>query len=631
MSWYRTGTINITKDSASITGINTKWAQAVNGVMPGMMMIMPDNKLYEIKNVVSDTSLVLVTAYTGATAAAQAYSVVTTYEGDLSQFSARFNALLTAMGGSRADMYNWLTSTAATISVAKDDGTTVTVKTLKAFTDEQAKFATKNADGVVPVTQGGTGAKDEAGIRKNAGLRSAAEVDVGIGQNQLPINPGYGYGVHVASMYLDDMTKALRGASSVQDEYMIASRAVGATASTPSGFIGRFIASRGSESSSNSVSITDVTMQTSYSGQAPVVSIINALGQSSIFTETFTATYKGVMYYVFKLSPSGGSYSNGVYFSGLVFRSDAARDIFKVVRSSELADITAFSSGKQKFPVLSTSANIETGTSAGNAMIVGSFGVGGGGEEGLSHQTDKEMLNDMRTRVGGLCTFRQGSGGAVMSAGAYNPTLYWRVGDGNIAMSVGYNNAIPKIFAATTATLSGSGNPAVNTLYGTANTTRGSDGTLKTASPIVKIFHDGKIKTNDESDGCAVTRLGIGQYLIKNCMGMNADASWGGINGGFDIPTDRNGQALIWLDYEVNADGSVLVETYHRTYPDAPIFARNEIDGIADGEPVDIPADQFISVRVEMPQDSIWNQKQEAIQAESEVLHYQDKTPAQEE
>lgn len=43
-------------------------------------------------------------------------------------------------------------------------------------------------------------------------------------------------------------------------------------------------------------------------------------------------------------------------------------------------------------------------------------------------------------------------------------------------------------------------------------------------------------------------------------MGMNSDAAWCGIDGGFDIPKDRNGQALIWLDYEVNADGSVLIK-----------------------------------------------------------------------
>ncbi|MGU9870259.1 phage tail fiber protein, partial [Kluyvera ascorbata] len=114
---------------------------------------------------------------------------------------------------------------------------------------------------------------------------------------------------------------------------------------------------------------------------------------------------------------------------------------------------------------------------------------------------------------------------------------------------------------------------------------------------------------NGESEGCTVTRLSTGEYLIEGCMGLNADAAWGGIDGGFDIPKDRNGQPLIWLDYEVNADGSVLVKTYHRTYPDAPPFARHDIAGLANGEPVDIPADQFVSVRVEMPIDSIWNQK----------------------
>lgn len=58
----------------------------------------------------------------------------------------------------------------------------------------------------------------------------------------------------------------------------------------------------------------------------------------------------------------------------------------------------------------------------------------------------------------------------------------------------------------------------------------------------------------------------------------------------------------------------MLVKTYHREHPSAPAFAVNERDGLADGEPVDIPSDQFVSVRVEMPASSIWNQKQKAIE-----------------
>ncbi|HBB3893226.1 TPA: hypothetical protein KAL04_002622 [Escherichia coli] len=140
------------------------------------------------------------------------------------------------------------------------------------------------------------------------------------------------------------------------------------------------------------------------------------------------------------------------------------------------------------------------------------------------------------------------------------------------------------------------------------NTTVDSNGFLKTASPVVKVFSDGRYQTNLESEGCTVTRLATGEYLVEGCEGLNSDAAWGGIDGGFDIPTDRNKQPLIWLDYEVHADGSVLVKTYHRTHPVAPEFARNMLQGINEGDPVDIPSDQFVSVRVQMPQNSIWNQ-----------------------
>ncbi|WP_170975156.1 phage tail protein, partial [Citrobacter sp. wls615] len=113
--------------------------------------------------------------------------------------------------------------------------------------------------------------------------------------------------------------------------------------------------------------------------------------------------------------------------------------------------------------------------------------------------------------------------------------------------------------------------------YNTANTTKAADGTLKAASPVVKLFADGSAETNEESQGVTVTRLAVGEYLIEGCMGLNADASWGGIDGGFDIPTDRNKQPRIWLDYTVNVDGSILIKTYHRVHATAPEFAQNRI------------------------------------------------------
>ena len=157
------------------------------------------------------------------------------------------------------------------------------------------------------------------------------------------------------------------------------------------------------------------------------------------------------------------------------------------------------------------------------------------------------------------------------------------------------------------------------TIRHSGNTTVATDGTLKAASPVVKILNDGTYETNEEAEGVTVTRLGVGQYLIEGCEALNSDAAWGGIDGGFDIPTDRNKQPLIWLDYKVNADGSVLVKTYHRTHPGAPAFAKNEIEGVSDGEPVDIPSDQFVSIRVQMPSDSPYNRKQALLNTEKMV------------
>ncbi|MEN3755185.1 hypothetical protein ABC733_28640 [Mangrovibacter sp. SLW1] len=155
------------------------------------------------------------------------------------------------------------------------------------------------------------------------------------------------------------------------------------------------------------------------------------------------------------------------------------------------------------------------------------------------------------------------------------------------------------------------------------NTTVDSSGYVKTASPIVKIFTDGAFETNDESAGCTVSRTGVGEYLVSGCTGTNSDGAWGGVDGGFDIPMDKNRQPRMWLDYEVNEDGSIMVKTYHRTYPDSPSFAQNLIgttgdDGtftetVKNGEPLDIPTDAFVLVRVHMPDDSQWNNRQNSV------------------
>ncbi|MDE8640728.1 hypothetical protein PAK28_12495 [Proteus mirabilis] len=159
-------------------------------------------------------------------------------------------------------------------------------------------------------------------------------------------------------------------------------------------------------------------------------------------------------------------------------------------------------------------------------------------------------------------------------------------------------------------------------IYHSGNTTTDSNGFIKKASPIIDINPDGTFTTNDESEGATVTRVAQGEYLIEGVLGFNSDAGWGGVDGGIEIPLDVNKQPLIWVDSKVMEDGSILVRTYHRTHPNAPKFARNDIDGYKDGDPIDIPDGRFISVRVQMPEQSIYNvrmrEMEEAQKAEEE-------------
>lgn len=258
---------------------------------------------------------------------------------------------------------------------------------------------------------------------------------------------------------------------------------------------------------------------------------------------------------------------------------------------------------------LGTAATKTVGTATGNLLEVGAFGLGVKVLK-VNSVTNADSLEN--------CSFAAGIGSdAINFASNFAPIIVAaRDGGGDGTGQISQIQSDDELLAFRYR--GGNVWSPWRYVYHSANTTKTSDGTLKAASPVIKIFHDGSAETNDESEGVTVSRLCVGQYLIEGCVGMNSDAAWGGIDGGFDIPRDRNGQALIWLDYEVNADGSILVKTYHRTYPAAPAFARNEIDGLAAGDPVDIPADQFVSVRVEMPADSIWNQRQSIILADQE-------------
>lgn len=142
---------------------------------------------------------------------------------------------------------------------------------------------------------------------------------------------------------------------------------------------------------------------------------------------------------------------------------------------------------------------------------------------------------------------------------------------------------------------------AEDKIYSGYNVTVDGNGFLKSASPIVKLFGNGACELNVESLGVSTERVREGIYRVSGTLGFNADAQWGGSDGGIEVPLDRNKQPLIWVDYEVEPTGDLLIKTYHRTHPTAPEFARNEVLGYDEGMPIDIPEGRWVDLRVEMP------------------------------
>ncbi|MDT0133511.1 hypothetical protein [Providencia huaxiensis] len=249
-----------------------------------------------------------------------------------------------------------------------------------------------------------------------------------------------------------------------------------------------------------------------------------------------------------------------------------------------------------------------------DVMLAGDYGWGG--------IIAPEVLNDTqiesKIKTQATQTWRNNSSvNAGKYAYQYAPNLLIKASDTFWNMSVQHSSGNVII----TAGLS-QGNPEsqyrINRLYGTSNTTKDSNGNLKAASPVVKLFAD-NIELNEESEGVEMEHLGIGHYLIKGVVGFNADGAWG-INNGFVIPQDHNGKNMVLIDYEVRPDGDIEVFVFHQQNADMPERFQNkrikhfDEEGVPvyfeNYEPCDVPESRWIDMRVEMPPNSLYNQKQ---------------------
>ncbi|MBQ0210082.1 hypothetical protein J7S50_12815 [Providencia rettgeri] len=227
----------------------------------------------------------------------------------------------------------------------------------------------------------------------------------------------------------------------------------------------------------------------------------------------------------------------------------------------------------------------------------------------------------------------------TMYASKWSTNAYFKSAGTFLNISMSYSTGAITVVSGNNALMK------VAKVYSDLNTTKDSNGNLKAASPIVKVFAD-HIENNDESEGVTLKKLHTGIYQLHGVLGLHSDASWGGINGGITIPCGINQLPLVYALYDVlekgeqhpfdgrivepDEDGDIVLYTTYRKHglPQNIQYERfklypeflKEVDGekveLTPGEPCDIPVGHWVDVRVNMPSDSIYNQKQ----AEAERL-----------
>ncbi|MEL4871988.1 hypothetical protein AAEU41_24640 [Pantoea agglomerans] len=163
-------------------------------------------------------------------------------------------------------------------------------------------------------------------------------------------------------------------------------------------------------------------------------------------------------------------------------------------------------------------------------------------------------------------------------------------------------------------------------LYTTANTTKASDGTLKAASPIARIVTsqdacqradiavDGFVwcgcgTANAEAEGITLSRLEVGVYVLTGSAGL-ASEGWQLLP-----PMDPGGMGELGVvEADQTESGGLTIRLFKRKY-----ILSDEGEIIkTKGELMDVPANSWIDVRLDMPENSAWNQRQkEAVEPAS--------------
>lgn len=122
-AWYRVGTVNVTKNNQTVTGVATNWQNDVIAIAVGDIFTLDAKTWYEVTAVASDTSITLDRGFEGATGAGQSYAIVRNTSGTIltriaGQVSVQFNQKQLFLD----ELRTWLNSTNASEELTDSHG-----------------------------------------------------------------------------------------------------------------------------------------------------------------------------------------------------------------------------------------------------------------------------------------------------------------------------------------------------------------------------------------------------------------------------------------------------------------------------------------------------------------------------
>lgn len=128
----------------------------------------------------------------------------------------------------------------------------------------------------------------------------------------------------------------------------------------------------------------------------------------------------------------------------------------------------------------------------------------------------------------------------------------------------------------------------IEQLRTSANTSVDSNGFIKAASPVVKLFSDHiELNTDAEKQPIQFEKVEEGDYLLKGSLGF-AQEGWY-----IEVPKDANGNTIVAVVYDTLENGDISIKTYKRKF-DFELAAV-----VADLElPIDIPEGRWIDIRL---------------------------------